>query len=89
MASAEGDSVDETELCMDSPIDVQLTDFDAASHPIQMRLGAMPVVSEDPKLRALFDGCHNTTGHHGMQRTLNEIRAMEYEWPRMSGKIFK
>lgn len=74
--------------CVWSPIDVQLADFAAASHSMQMRVGAMRVVNEEPKQRALFDGCHNATqGHQGMQRTLNEIRAMEYEWPRMSRNI--
>jgi putative transposase len=52
------------------------------------RYGAMRVVSEDPRRMELFLACHNSTqGHHGIHRTVAEIRALDYEWPRMTRDV--
>ena len=63
-------------------------DFAVESTPI--RLGSMRVVTESDasERRTLYDGCHNSVqGHHGVQRTVNEIRGLGYEWPRMTRDI--
>ena len=69
---------------------LRLSDFDANTPAAnKFRLGAMAVViAEEPKRRELYDSCHNATqGHHGLQRTLDEIRGLGYEWPRMSRDV--
>ena len=71
---------------MDNTEAVQLDDFVPA--PEMRRLGVLRVVDDEHRRRALFDSCHNSTqGHHGVQRTVNEIRALEYDWPRLSRDV--
>jgi hypothetical protein len=79
LSRAPRESSDEDEV-------VEVDDFSSA--PPEFRLGAMRVVDDDLSRRGVFDGCHNSTqGHHGVQRTIKEIRALEYEWPRMTRDV--
>lgn len=53
-----------------------------------LRLGALSVDTEEPERRRVFDACHNgTQGHHGVLRTVEELRRLEREWPRMTRDV--
>ena len=63
---------------------VEWTDFLAASSRTAA-LGVMRVVDAVEERRVFFDSCHiSTQGRHGIQRTVNEIHMLEYDWPRMT-----
>ena len=65
---------------------LRLSDFTSSQHLVH--LGVMRVVDDELERRAVFDSCHNSTqGHHGIQCTVNEIRALEYDWPRMTRDV--
>jgi hypothetical protein len=65
---------------------VTLDDLTSAS-PVPV-FRSMRVVEDVDRRRAIFDSCHNATqGHHGIQRTVNEIRGLAYDWPRMSRDV--
>lgn len=66
---------------------VRLSDFPIITPVVQMRLGLMTVVEESGR-RNVFLSCHNgTQGHHGVHRTLEEMRGLGKEWPRMSRDV--
>ena len=68
---------------------LRLTDFEVVS-PTEARpvLGALTAQLEESQRRPSFAMCHNATqGHHGLQRTLEELRALGREWPRMSRDV--
>ena len=66
---------------------VEWTDFTASSSRTSA-LGVMRVVDAVDERRVIFDSCHNSTqGHNGIQRTVNEIRMLEYDWPRMTRDV--
>ena len=66
---------------------VDWSDFNSSSSS-PAALGVLRVVAEVSKRRVIFDSCHNSTqGHHGVQRTVNEIRGLDYEWPRMTRDV--
>jgi len=66
---------------------VDWSDFSSSSSS-PAALGVLRVVDEVSKRRIIFESCHNSTqGHHGVQRTVNEIRGLEYEWPRMTRDV--
>lgn len=64
-----------------------MDDFPAAS--TSLGYGSMRGVDgSSERHRDIFDRCHNSTqGHHGIQRTVDEMRAMEADWPRMSKDV--
>lgn len=71
----------------DDTMAVRLSDFPTITPVVQMRLGRMVVVEESGR-RNVFLSCHNgTQGHHGVHRTLTEIRGLGKEWPRMSRDV--
>ena len=66
---------------------LNINDFDS-SPSTPHRLGSMRVVDEGPERHEIFSSCHNSVqGHHGVQRTVNEVRKLGYDWPRMSRDI--
>jgi hypothetical protein len=63
----------------------QIDDFSSST---SLRLGLMRVVEDSAERKEIFDSCHNSIqGHHGVQRTVNEIRTREVEWPRMTKDV--
>ena len=63
------------------------TDFTTSSSRTAA-LGVRRVVDEVKERRAIFDGCHNIIqGHHEIQRTVNDIRVLEYDWARMTRDV--
>lgn len=71
----------------DDTLAVRLSDFPTITPVVQMRLGLMAVVEESER-RNVFLSCHNgTQGHHGVHRTVEEIRRLGKEWPRMSRDV--
>ena len=66
---------------------VEWSDFTSSSTQ-PAALGVLRVVDDESRRRTIFDACHNSTqGHHGVQRTVNEIRALDYDWPRMTRDV--
>ena len=66
---------------------VEWTNFTASSSRTAA-LGVMRVVDAMDDRSVIFDSCHNSTqGQHGIQRTGNEIRMLEYDWPRMTRDV--
>ena len=66
---------------------VEWTDFTTSSSRTTAQ-GVMRVVDELDERRVIFDSCHNSTqGLHGIQRMVNEIRMLDYDWPRMTRDV--
>ena len=69
---------------------IRLSDFSDSppQSPMPRRLGALSVETEESERRRVFDACHNgTQGHHGVLRTVEELRRLEREWPRMTRDV--
>ena len=56
------------------------SDFNPYLSASSYRFGSMRVVAEGVERREVFDRCHNSTqGHHGIQRSVNEMRQQQCE----------
>ena len=66
---------------------IDIYDFNSSSLYTCM-IGSMRVVDEEPERMRVFKNWHNSVqGHHGVHCTVNEVRQLGYEWPRMTQDI--
>ena len=71
----------------DRPARVSILLADQASAAPVPQFRSM-VATPEPERFAIFESCHNSTqGHHGVHRTVEALRQMGHDWPRMTRDV--